>query len=87
MRSPHITEPTDAAHAAERAAHPEEFAHVHWISAREAGSRLGITKAGVRDRIRRGRWPLGHARLRMIEGQPRPQWEVTLESLTDLVRD
>lgn len=71
-------------HAAYRDAHPEEFRKVEWISAQEAAERLGILKTAVKRRIHRNRWPLGHARVRTLEGQPQPQWEVTQASIDSM---
>lgn len=68
----------EQAHADYRATHPAEFAAAQWVPVREAAASYGIGAAAIRQRIRLGQWPLGHARLRWVEGQPRPQWEVTV---------
>lgn len=70
-----------AIHTEYRKDHPAQFRDAAWVPARRAAEDLGLRKEAVVRRIQRSRWPIGHARLREVAGQPRPQWEVTVEAV------
>ncbi len=69
-----------AQHAGYRAAYPEQFETVKWVSVNQiTGYR--IAPPAMRWRIREGKWPMGHAR--WMQYPTTSRWEVTQESLEE----
>lgn len=74
-----------AAHERWRTHHLTYEADAEWLSTQEAGLHLGRSSRTIRERIRRGQWPLGHARFVVVPGRISPRggriWQVTRDSV------
>lgn len=68
-------------HEGYRAKYPEDFTPSNWIPVAQVKN-WALSPAAIRQRIREGQWPLGHARFMRYPGTT-GVWEVTPESLKD----